>query len=85
MYHQVDPGLRRSMNRAWFHHLIVTEDEDGVRVTDDEREPFGAVMHSALHSGMPMSGEPRIRTNAAGSIPPALRVPVFRTMNFWWS
>ncbi len=48
VYHQVEPALRRSMNRAWFHHLVVTEDDDGVRVTDAERGPFSAVIQSAL-------------------------------------
>jgi len=45
---RADPSLRRSINRAWFRHLVVTEDEDCLSVTDAEHEPLTAAVRTVV-------------------------------------
>ena len=47
-YPKVAAPVRRSMNQAWFKHLVVTEDEDGVLVTDAEHQPLTAAVRGAI-------------------------------------
>lgn len=70
VYQQAPPAMRRSMNRSWFTDLVITEDEDGLRVTDAEREPLTAALRSAAarRSVAPASGIKKRRQQDASGV-----------------
>jgi len=49
-YRQADEVLRRAMNQAWFHHLVITEGADGLTVSDQERESIMAAVNRLTSS-----------------------------------
>ena len=48
VYDRADPALRRALNRGWFSYLLVTEDDDGLTVTDVNHEPITGAVNAAL-------------------------------------